>query len=262
MKTIFEVINNIMISNGLIVAFFIVGMMIWFANIISKYVTKGKVHSAAIAIFMGLVIAYIGGIITKGNKGIADILIFAGMGELGSSMLVDFTIVSTAYGITTSEIKGCSLVGAFSLLAGIVTAFFIGLITAILFGYSDVKVVTTIASGAVTFIVGSVTGLSLGVDSAVIAISIAAGLVKAIIVMVVTPFIAKRIGLSTPKSAIIYGGLMGTTSGVAAGLAATDSKLVPYGAMVATFYTGLGCLLCPTLLYWMANFIFKLFNIG
>ena len=28
-----------------------------------------------------------------------------------------------------------------------------------------------------------------------------------------------------------------------AGLAATDPKLVPYGAMTATFYTGLGCLL-------------------
>lgn len=29
---------------------------------------------------------------------------------------------------------------------------------------------------------------------------------------------------------MIYGGLMGTTSGVAGGLAATDPKLVPYGA--------------------------------
>nr|WP_258232846.1 hypothetical protein [Klebsiella pneumoniae] len=42
---------------------------------------------------------------------------------------------------------------------------------------------------------------------------------------------------------------MGSTSGVAAGLAATDPKLVPYGAMTATFYTGLGCLLAPSALY-------------
>ena len=48
---------------------------------------------------------------------------------------------------------------------------------------------------------------------------------------------------------VIYGGLMGTTSGVAAGLAATDPKLVPYGAMTATFYTGIGCLLAPSLLF-------------
>jgi len=48
---------------------------------------------------------------------------------------------------------------------------------------------------------------------------------------------------------MVYGGLIGTTSGVAAGLAATDVKLVPYGALTATFYTGLGCLLCPSVLF-------------
>ncbi len=42
---------------------------------------------------------------------------------------------------------------------------------------------------------------------------------------------------------------MGTNSGVAGGLAATDPKLVPYGAMTATFYTGLGCLLGPSVVY-------------
>jgi hypothetical protein len=42
---------------------------------------------------------------------------------------------------------------------------------------------------------------------------------------------------------------MGTTSGVTGGLAATDPKLVPYGAMTSTFYTGLGCLLGPSLIY-------------
>ena len=48
---------------------------------------------------------------------------------------------------------------------------------------------------------------------------------------------------------MVYGGLMGTTSGVAAGLAATDPELVPYGAMTATFYTGVGCLLAPSVLF-------------
>ena len=67
--------------------------------------------------------------------------------------------------------------------------------------------------------------------------------------MIGTPFAAKLIGLNNPKSAMIYGGLMGTTSGVAAGLAATDERLVPYGAMTATFYTGLGCLLGPSVFY-------------
>jgi malonate transporter MadM subunit len=48
---------------------------------------------------------------------------------------------------------------------------------------------------------------------------------------------------------MVYGGMIGTTSGVAGGLAATDPKLIPYGAMTATFYTGLGSLLCPSVLF-------------
>jgi len=61
------------------------------------------------------------------------------------------------------------------------------------------------------------------------------------------------IGLNNPHTAMIFGGMIGTTSGVAAGLAATDPKLVPYGALTATFYTGLGCLLCPSLFYFMVR---------
>ena len=36
-----------------------------------------------------------------------------------------------------------------------------------------------------------------------------------------TPLVAPLIGLNNPKTAMAYGGLMGTTSGVAGGLAAT-----------------------------------------
>jgi malonate transporter MadM subunit len=71
------------------------------------------------------------------------------------------------------------------------------------------------------------------------------------LVMTLTPFVAKSIGLDNPRSALIFGGLMGTTSGVAGGLAATDEKLVPYGAMTATFYTGLGCLLGPSVIFFV-----------
>jgi hypothetical protein len=41
-----------------------------------------------------------------------------------------------------------------------------------------------------------------------------------------------------------------------AGLAATDTRLVPYGAMTATFYTGLGCLLGPSILFIATKAIF------
>jgi malonate transporter MadM subunit len=94
-----------------------------------------------------------------------------------------------------------------------------------------------------------VTGTAIGATSEVVALSIAAGLVKSMLVMTGTPFVARHIGLDNPRAAMVFGGLMGTTSGVAGGLAATDPKLVPYGAMTATFYTGLGCLLGPSVLF-------------
>ena len=87
-----------------------------------------------------------------------------------------------------------------------------------------------------------------------IALSVGAGLIKSILVMILTPYVAPLIGLDNPRSALIFGGLMGTTSGVAAGLAATDERLVPYGAMTATFYTGLGCLLGPSVVFVLLRF--------
>jgi malonate transporter MadM subunit len=89
----------------------------------------------------------------------------------------------------------------------------------------------------------------------VIALSIAAGIVKSMLVMTLTPFVAGWIGLDNPRAALIFGGLMGTTSGVAGGLAATDERLVPYGAMTATFYTGLGCLLGPSVVFLMIRLV-------
>ena len=256
MNTIFGIIQKIMFENGLVMSFLVIGLLMWISEKISNFITKGRVHSSAIAIILGLILAYSGGIFTGGNKGITDIKIFNGIGILGGSMLRDFTIISTAYGASITEIKKCGVVGVVSLFLGIISAFLSGAIIAICFGYKDVVTITTIAAGAVTFLVGPVTGTALGADPSVITISIATGVVKAVAVMVVTPFIARRIGLTTPKAAMIYGGLLGTTSGVAAGLAATDTKLVPYGAMTATFYTGLGCLLCPTILFWLMRFAF------
>jgi malonate transporter MadM subunit len=120
-------------------------------------------------------------------------------------------------------------------------------------GYLDAKSFTTIGAGACTFIVGPITGTAIGASSDVIAISIAIGVIKSIFVTIGTPLIAKMIGLNNPHTAMIFGGMIGTTSGVAAGLAATDPKLVPYGALTATFYTGLGCLLCPSLFYFIVR---------
>ena len=155
--------------------------------------------------------------------------------------------VATAYGAKFSDLKTSGVVGIVSLFLGVILSFSLGSIVAILFGYDDAKSITTIGAGTVTFVVGPVTGSAIGASSEVIALSIAAGLVKSILVMTMTPIVAKSIGLNNPRSAMVFGGLMGTNSGVAAGLAAVDPKLVPYGAMTATFYTAIGCLIVPSL---------------
>ena len=211
--------------------------------------TRGHIHGSAIAIALGLVLAWYGGLTTGGTTGLADVPLLAGVGIMGGAMFRDFAIVATAFGADLGTLRRAGLVGALSIVVGVVLSFLNGVIVAISFGYTDPIAVTTIGAGAATYIVGPVTGTALGAGSDIIALSVAAGLTKSILVMVGTPFVAPRIGLDNPHSALIYGGLMGTTSGVAGGLAATDPKLVPYGAMTATFYTGVGCLLAPSVLY-------------
>ena len=250
-----EIFESVFARNGIITAFLFVGIMVWFSYFLSEKLTKGRLHGSAIAIMLGLILAYWGGVITGGNQGLADISFLSGVGILGGAMFRDFAIVATAYGINTSELKEAGLAGVLSLFIGVLLSFVVGAYIAFAFGYTDPVSMTTIGAGAVTYIVGPVTGSALGAESDVIALSVAAGLIKSMLVMISTPLVASYIGLNNPRSALIYGGLMGTTSGVAAGLAATDPKLVPYGAMTATFYTGLGCLLAPSILFLAIKFL-------
>ena len=216
---------------------------------ISRHLTFGRVHGSAIAITLGLLLAYLGGQYTGGSKGIADIGLLSGIAVMGGGMLRDFAIVATAFGVHIDDIKKVGLAGIASVFIGVGLSFTVGALVAVAFGYTDPVDISTIGAGAATYIVGPITGASLGASSDIIALSIAAGLVKSILVMISTPIVAKKIGLDNPQAAMIYGGLMGTTSGVSGGLAATDPKLVPYGAMTATFYTGVGCLLAPSVLF-------------
>ena len=246
-------IEAVLTKYSLVTAFAVVGLMVWISNALARHLTRGRVHGSAIAILFGLLLAYLGGIATGGTKGIADVSCLAGIGLMGGSMLRDLAIVATAFGVRLDEFLKTGLSGIVSLFAGVFVSFFIGGTVAYAFGYRDAVSVTTIGAGAATYIVGPVTGTALGASSEVMALSVAAGLVKSMLVMTLTPFVAKWIGLDNARSALIFGGLMGTTSGVAGGLAATDERLVPYGAMTATFYTGLGCLLGPSLIFLFAK---------
>ena len=250
-----ENISQVLSGNGLITAFLFSGIVLFLANQISEKLTRGRIHSSAVAIFLGLAAAYIGGLIAGGEKGLADIAVFSGLSFLGGSMLRNFTIVASSYGAKLSEVKKAGPVGFLSLFVGIASSYTMGAVVAVAFGYRDAVSVATIAAGAVTFVVGPVTGQTLGASSTVIALSVAAGLIKTIFIMVLTPFVAKHVGITNPKMAMIYGGLVGSTSGVSTGLAAYNPELVPYGTMIATFYSGFGCLLCPSLLYGITNLL-------
>jgi malonate transporter MadM subunit len=244
-----HLLNSVFEDNALLVAFAVVGALMLLSGWLSKTLSRGRLHGSAIAILLGLVLAYWGGVATGGKHGLADVAMFSGLALMGGSMLRDLAIVSTAYGVDLREIKRSGLIGVLSILLGVGVSFIAGAGIAAAFGYRDAASLATIGAGAATYIVGPVTGTAVGATSEVIALSVAAGLVKSVVVMVGTPMIAKVIGLNNAKSAMAYGGLMGTTSGVAGGLAATDKRLVPYGAMTATFYTGVGCLLGPSLFY-------------
>jgi malonate transporter MadM subunit len=251
-----ELLSDVLIRNNLITAFAFVGITVWVSYLISARLTRGRIHGSAIAILLGLGLAYLGGVLTGGSQGLADIPILAGVGVMGGAMLRDFAIVATAFGVSIDEIRKAGLGAALSLLAGLGVSFVVGAAVAFAFGYTDPVSMTTLGAGAATYIVGPVTGSALGASSEVVALSVAAGLVKSMMVMTGTSFVARFIGLDNPRSALVYGGLMGTTSGVAGGLAATDPKLVPYGAMTATFYTGLGCLLGPSVFFVIIRALF------
>ncbi|MCK6372500.1 MAG: malonate transporter subunit MadM [Zoogloea sp.] len=244
-----EMIEHALRENPLVAAFAFVGIIMWISVHLSRYLTFGRVHGSAIAIVIGLGLAYWGGIQTGGSKGLADLKMFAGIGLMGGAMMRDFAIVATAFEVHVDEAKKAGLIGVIALLLGTLIPFIVGASVAWSMGYTDAVAMTTIGAGAVTYIVGPVTGAAIGASSDLMALSIATGLIKAIMVMVFTPALARFMSLNNPRAAMVFGGLAGTVSGVSAGLAATDRRLVPYGALVATFHSGLGCLMGPSVLY-------------
>lgn len=251
-----DLIMQTLTKNSFVTALAVTGLVMLFSQMLSKYLTKGKLQSSAIAITLGLIAAYFAGLYTTGSKGVSDIEIFSGFALLGGAMLRDLAISSTAFEVDVKEIKSAGKIGMIALLLGCVIPFVVGAAVAWTLGYRDAVSMTTIGAGAMTYIVGPITGTAIGASSEVIALSIAIGLIKAVFFMISTPLLAKFMRLKSPRSAMIFGGLVGTTSGVAAGLAGTDVRLVPYGALVATFYTGLGALLGPSVFFLTVNAFF------
>ena len=59
---ILESLQRVLAANELITAFTLVGALVWFSYVISDKLTRGHVHGSAIAIALGLVLAWIGGV--------------------------------------------------------------------------------------------------------------------------------------------------------------------------------------------------------
>ena len=63
-----DYISTLLAKNGLVVAFLVTGIVVFLSDWLSKKLTNNKLPGSAIAIFSGLVLAYIGGSITGGNS--------------------------------------------------------------------------------------------------------------------------------------------------------------------------------------------------
>ena len=84
-----DTISGVLTANGLIVAFVVVGVLVWFSYFLSNRLTRGRIHGSAIAIAIGLALAYVGGAATGGSRGLADVSLLAGLGLMGGAMLRD-----------------------------------------------------------------------------------------------------------------------------------------------------------------------------
>lgn len=103
-------ITKLFVKNGMIFAFMLLGIIMFVAYKLGG-LTKGRVHGSAIAIFLGLVLAYIGGVTTGGNKGIADIPLFAGMGLVAapcSEISPSFPLLSVRISVKSRKSAGAA----------------------------------------------------------------------------------------------------------------------------------------------------------
>ena len=164
-----DIVETVFVRNNLVVAFAVVGVVMWVSYFLADKLTAGRIHGSAIAIALGLLAAYWGGTVTGGSRGVADVTLLGGIGLMGGGMMRDFAIVSTAFGVHISELKKAGIAGVISIFAGVIISFVVGAAVAVMFGYTDPTAITTIGAGAVTYIVGPVTGEAIGASDSTLA---------------------------------------------------------------------------------------------
>src|SRR5580704_1232671 len=128
-----NMMSHVLVANSLLTAFAAVGILMWISGAISKYLTFGRIHGSAIAIMLGLALAFAGGVVTGGEKGVADLPALAGIGLMGGAMLRDFAIVATAFEVDVVHARKAGLVGAIALGLGTVVPFILGVLVGVAF---------------------------------------------------------------------------------------------------------------------------------
>ena len=115
-----EIIEKAAKDNGLVAAFAVVGLVMLASGFISRKLTLGRVQGSAIAILIGLALAWVGGKVSGGTKGLADVALFSGIGLLGGPMLREFASVATAFEVHPGEARRSGWIGFFALMLGTV----------------------------------------------------------------------------------------------------------------------------------------------
>ena len=144
---ILDALSSVLAKNGLITAFVFVGVLVWVSYQLSARLTRGHIHGSAIAIALGLVLAWVGGSMTGGSQGLADFSLLTGVGVMGGAMFRDFAIVATAFGADVNALKKAGFVAAASVVIGVVLSFVVGAVVAVSFGYTDPIAISTIGAG-------------------------------------------------------------------------------------------------------------------
>ena len=68
-----DIIETVFVRNNLVVAFAVVGVVMWVSYFLADKLTAGRIHGSAIAIALGLLAAYWGGTVSGGSRGVADV---------------------------------------------------------------------------------------------------------------------------------------------------------------------------------------------
>jgi malonate transporter MadM subunit len=140
-----HMLEKTVLDNPLVSAFAFVGLVIWISNLLGRHLTGGRVAGSAIAVLVGLALAYWGGAITGKTKGLADVAQFGGLALMGGAMMRDFTIVATASEVHVDEAKKAGWLGFLALVLGTILPFIVGVGVAYAYGHRDPVTLTTIA---------------------------------------------------------------------------------------------------------------------